>query len=83
MDGYFGLGASIGGGIQIDLAHGSFGVNANVAVGVGFGLKGGLNYGTTSSNSGPRFGRSLGQGGVVSANLTASAGGGLGVLERA
>ncbi|MGK6320617.1 RHS repeat domain-containing protein [Sphingomonas sp. DT-204] len=79
VDGYFGLGGSLGAGIQIDLAKGSFGFNANVAVGVGFGLEGGLNYGTALSNSGPRFGRNLGQGGIVSANLTGTVGGGLGV----
>jgi len=79
VDGYLGFGGSLGGGITIDIAHGSFGFNADVSVGVGFALEAGLNYGTTLSNNGPRFGRSLGQGGIVSANLTAGAGGGFGI----
>jgi RHS repeat-associated protein len=68
VDGYFGIGASVGGGIKVDIASGQVGAGANIAVGAGAGLEAGSSVGVSPSGSG-----------VVSANVTTSAGGGSGV----
>ena len=56
-------GGSLGGGIDLDFAHGRFGVSGYTGVGVGFG-----------ADVGPNFGLSPSGGHVISANLAANAG---------
>ena len=51
-DGYRGLGASVGGSYNIDIAEGRFGVTGATAVGVGWGFAAGPNVGAAPSGSG-------------------------------
>jgi hypothetical protein len=67
-DAYAGLGGSVGGNVKIDIASGQVGAGFNVAVGAGVGIE-----------AGPAIGASPSGSGIVSANVTTSGGGGLGL----
>jgi hypothetical protein len=67
-DMYAGLGGSVGGSGKIDIASGQIGIGFNIAAGAGFGVEAGPSVGVSPSGSG-----------IVSANVTASGGGGYGV----
>jgi RHS repeat-associated protein len=62
-DGYLGIGGSIGGSYNFDLAKGRFGASASAGVGVGLGI-----------DAGPNIGAGPSGGGVVSANLSGTVG---------
>ncbi len=68
IDAYAGVGASVGGSVHIDIATGQFGLGVNAAVGVGAGVDAGPNVSASPSGSG-----------VVTANVTTTVGGGLGL----
>ncbi|MDQ8755954.1 hypothetical protein RCO27_06905 [Sphingosinicella sp. LHD-64] len=63
---YRGVGGSVGGAYNVDLANGRFALSGSLGVGLGLGMGAGPNYGVQPSG-----------GGVASANLAVTAGGAL------